>query len=131
MLFPGDTAEKTARQPGTAYFCTSFPGQLTVDLRLFAGKSPYIEQTKPFARYLISGIKPNDRRYNAIQLDLKVDPDGRVVPAATEVATKTPLKVEKYGRSAISRLQKQGIIGKYQPASEPPYAGMIPANPNL
>jgi hypothetical protein len=129
VLSPGDSAATTAEKPGKTYFCTSFPGQLTVDMRLFAGDSPYIERTKPFVRYLISGIKPNDRPRNSIKLELRVGSNGRIVPTATEMATDTTLKVEKYSLAALERLQAQGQLGQSQPFTEDGFAGRIPATP--
>lgn len=129
VLYPSDTPQSTAAEPRSAYFCTSFPGQRTVDLRLFSGDSPYIEQAKPYTRYIISGIKPNARLKNAIKLELQVGPWGKVIPTATEMATGTKLKVDKYSSSTLTRLQSEGQLGQRQPMADESFPGRIPATP--
>lgn len=98
VLYPGET--KSSRP---TYFSTRYPGQSTADLKLFAGNNPYIENAKPYARYVISGFTPKDPRKKGIQLNFKVEADGSVTPTATEMRTGAALNVEKYSDDVVKR----------------------------
>ena len=102
LLHPDDKPQRS-----TTTFTTRYPGQLTADIKLFAGDSPYIENTKPFARYIVSGLTPNGRRQNSIKFALEVGPDGSIIPSATETKSGANLSVVKYSDDAVRRLVKQ------------------------
>jgi hypothetical protein len=114
---------------GTTTFYTNFPAALTADVRLFAGDSPFIEGTKPFGRYLISGIKPTPGHKNIVEFELKVGPRGKIISTATQMSPKTTLVVEEYSRAALERLQASGQLGQTPPATEAEVPGRIPSNP--
>ena len=124
--------------PGKTYIRTAFQGARTADLTLFAGNNAYIEKTKPYGRYIISGMT-NPQQKNSFQLELQAEPNGKMDVIAYEQEPgakpgkgeyKHKLTVDKYSRSALDRLLASGQLGQSSTEGQVRNTGLIPADPS-
>ena len=97
FLRAGDPVGSTA----TVNLRPAVPGQTTADITVYAGENQYLENDRPYARYLISGLSQKSQARFALRFT--VDASGAVsTPEVTDSVTKQPLEVRRYsGRQAL------------------------------